>query len=248
MRPGSLSRVQLSPTAGSGEVRFPTYYCLRQLLLDVGDDALAGGDAGLHGLLDAAGDRRDLLRHDVVPAVDLTPDGVGLALDAALAATDQELGAGARLAGLRLATALEATQGHTATRGERLGDGGRAAGDAVTRLQHGADVDQPGALGGVAALLGRRLGGGGVGLGGLARLVLCAAAGAAPGRLRRRLGSRRARGAAGRAAAGRARVALASGSGLLGGGAALRSRRVVGGAVASGGGHGGCQPLLRSFQ
>src|SRR3954454_19498385 len=98
MRPGSLSRVQLSPTAGRGQsVSLRTY--LRQLLLDVGDDALAGGDAGLHGLLDAPGDRRDLLRHDVVPAVDLTPDGVGLALDAALAATDQALGAGARLAG-----------------------------------------------------------------------------------------------------------------------------------------------------
>ena len=102
MRSGSLSRVQLSPTAGAGEVRFPAY--LRQLLLDVGDDALAGGDAGLHGLLDAAGDRRDLLRHDVVAAVDVAADGVGLALDAALAATDQALGTRARLAGLRLAT------------------------------------------------------------------------------------------------------------------------------------------------
>src|SRR4051794_27110607 len=114
MRPGSLSRVRLSPTAGSGEVRFPT--CFRQLLLDVGDDAPAGGDAGLHGLLDAAGDRRDLLRHDVVAAVDVTLDGVGLALDAALAATDQALGAGARPAGLRLATALEAAHGDAATR------------------------------------------------------------------------------------------------------------------------------------
>src|SRR3954466_8330489 len=104
MRPGSLSRVQLSPTAGRGK---SVSLYLRQLLLDVGDDALAGGDAGLHGLLDATGDRRDLLRHDVVPAVDLTPDGVGLALDAALAATDQALGTRARLAGLRLATALE---------------------------------------------------------------------------------------------------------------------------------------------
>src|SRR4051794_28039659 len=211
MRPGSLSRVQLSPTAGSGEVRFPTYYCLRQLLLDVGDDALAGGDAGLHGLLDAAGDGRDLLRHDVVAAVALTPDGVGLALHAALAATDQALGAGARLAGLRLAAALEAAQRDAATRRERLGDGGRATGDAVTRLQHGADVDQPGALGDVAALLRRRLGGGGVGLGGVARLVLRGAARPTTGRLRRRLGGRRARGAAG----GRARVALACGSGLL---------------------------------
>src|SRR6476619_7918493 len=153
MRPGSLSRVQLSPTAGRGKSVSLAY--LRQLLLDVGDDALAGGDAGLHGLLDAARDRRDLLRHDVVAAVDLTPDGVGLALHAALAATDQALGTRARLAGLRLATALEATQGDAATRGERLGDVGGDSGDAVTRLQDGADVDQPGALGDVAALLGR---------------------------------------------------------------------------------------------
>src|SRR3954452_9733691 len=110
MRPGSLSRVQLSPTAGSGEVRFPTYYCLRQLLLDVGDDALAGGDAGLHGLLDAAGDRRELLRHDVVAAVDLPPDGVGLAVHAALAAKYQAQGDWSRLARLRQTKASEPTQ------------------------------------------------------------------------------------------------------------------------------------------
>ena len=112
-------------------------------------------------------DRRDLLGHDVVAAVDLTLDGVGLALEAALAATDHALGAGARLAGLRLAAALEAAQGDPTAARERLGDVGGDAGDAVTRLQHGADVDQPGALGDVAALLRRRLGGGGVGLGGL---------------------------------------------------------------------------------
>ena len=46
--------------------------------------------------------------------VGLTRDGVRLALEAALAATDQALGAGARLAGLRLAAALEAAQGDAA--------------------------------------------------------------------------------------------------------------------------------------
>ena len=66
-------------------------------------------------LLDAAGHGRDLLGHDLVAAVDAALDGVGLALEAALAATDQALGAGARLAGLRLATALEAAQGDPAT-------------------------------------------------------------------------------------------------------------------------------------
>ena len=119
-----------------------------------------------------------------------------LALEAALAATDQALGTRARLAGLRLATALEAAQGDPAAARQRLGDVGGDAGDAVTRLQDGADVDQAGALGDVAALLRRRLGGGGVGLGGLARLVLRGGARATTGGLRRRLGGRRARGAA----------------------------------------------------
>ena len=115
--------------------------------------------------------------------------------------------------------ALEAAQGDPATGRERLGDVGGDAGDAVTRLQHGADVDEPGALGDVAALLRRRLGGGRVGLGGLAGLVLRSGARATTGGLRRRLGGRRARGAA------RAGGRLTSRTGLLGGGGA------------SGGGH-----------
>ena len=116
---------------------------LRQLLLDVGDDALAGGDAGLDGLLDAAGHRRrpaavtTLLRRSTSRATALVSR-----CEAALAATDQALGTRARLAGLRLATALEAAQGDTATARERLGDVGGDGGDAVTRLQHGADVDR----------------------------------------------------------------------------------------------------------
>src|SRR5215217_1046929 len=59
---------------------------LRQLLPGLGDDALAGGDAGLHGGLDPVGDLRDLLRHDVVAALGLTLDGADLAVEAALAA------------------------------------------------------------------------------------------------------------------------------------------------------------------
>ena len=176
--------------------------------------------------------------HDVVAAVGLTLDGVRLALEAALAATDQALGAGARLAGLRLATALEAAQGDPAAARERLGDVGGDAGDAVTRLQHGADVDQPGALGDVAALLRRRLGGGGVGLGGLARLVLRGAARATTGGLRRRLGGRRARGVARGVRVLRLRVAAA----FLA--AALRfAADVLCGGGAGGGGHVVSAPL-----
>ena len=185
--------------AGSGEVR-----SLRQLLLDVGDDALARGDAGLDRVFDAARHGGDLGGHDVVATAGLTRDSVRLTLEAALAATDQALGTRARLAGLRRATALEAAQGDPAAARERLGDVGGDAGDAVTRLQDSADVDQTGALGDVAALLRRRLGSGGLGLGGLARLVLRGGTRATTGGLRRRLGGRRARGAA------RARVAYAS--------------------------------------
>ena len=78
-------------------------------------------------------------------------------------------------------------------RRQRLDDVGGDGVDAVTRLQDGADVDEAGALSDVAALLGRRLGGGRVGLGGVARLVLRGGARATTGGLRRRLGGRRTR-------------------------------------------------------
>ena len=190
MRSGSLTR---APALSSRPVRGKSV-SLRQLLLDVGDDALARGDAGLDRVLDAAGHGGDLLGHDVVATVGLTRDSVRLTLDAALAATDQALGTRARLAGLRRATALEAAQGDPAAARERLGDVGGDAGDAVTRLQDSADVDQPGALGDVATLLRRRLGSGGLSLGGLAGLVLRGGTRATTGGLRRRLGGRRAGG------------------------------------------------------
>src|SRR3954451_7105388 len=85
-----------------------------------GGQALAGGDADLHGLLDAVrdggdagrdalGDARDPLRHDVLATVGLALDRAGLALEGAAVAADQALDARAGEAGLPLATALEAT-------------------------------------------------------------------------------------------------------------------------------------------
>src|SRR3954468_18205821 len=89
---------------------------LRELLPGLGDDALAGGDAGLDGGLDAVRDLRDLLRHDVVAALGLALDGADLTVQTPLAATDDALGARAHLAGLRLAATLEAAQRDAATR------------------------------------------------------------------------------------------------------------------------------------
>src|SRR5437762_872728 len=65
-------------------------------------------------------------------------------------------------------------------------EAGRDPDDAVTRLQDAADVDERGALGDVAALVGRGLRGAGVGGRGLGRLVLGARARALRGAPRRR--------------------------------------------------------------
>src|SRR3954453_1618212 len=189
MRPAALPEVRPSPP---WPVRGKSV-SLDELLPGLGHDALAGRDARLDGGLDAVRDLRDLLRHDVVATRGLTLDGADLTVETALAATDEALGARAHLAGLGLAATLEAAEGDPAARRQRLGDAGDDGGDAVTRLHDGAHVDEAGALGDVAALLGRRAGGAGVGLRGLARLVLGGAARTAAGRLRRRLTSRRTR-------------------------------------------------------
>src|SRR5215210_7642471 len=168
MWPAALPELRPSPPwPGRGKC-----VSLRELLPGLRDDALGAGDAGLDGGLDAVRDLRDLLRHDVVATGGLTLDGADLAVETALAATDDPLGTRAHLARLRVAATLEAAQGDPAARRQRLGDVGGDGGDAVTGLQHGADVDQAGALGDVAALLRRRLGGAGVRLRSLARLVL----------------------------------------------------------------------------
>src|SRR3954447_11752719 len=241
MRPAALPEVLPSPP---WPVRGKSV-SLDELLPGLGHDALAGRDARLDGGLDAVRDLRDLLGHDVVATRGLALDGADLAVETALAATDEALGARAHLAGLGLAATLEAAQGDPATRRQRLGDAGDGRGDAVTRLHDGADVDEAGALGDVAALLGRRLGSAGVRLRGLARLVLGGAARTATGRLRRRLTRRRAVGRARRGAprrgarSGRARRvarrgALARRAAALGAAAALGG--VLGVAV-RGGGH-----------
>src|SRR4051794_16453263 len=168
MRPAALPELRPSP-------RWPVRgkcVSLRELLPGLRDDALGAGDAGLDRGLDAVGDLRDLLRHDVVATRGLTLDGADLTVEAALAATDDALGTRARLAGLRLAATLEAAQRDAAARRQGLDDARGDGGDAVTRLHDGTDVHEAGTLGDVAAQLGRRLGGAGVGLRGLARLVL----------------------------------------------------------------------------
>src|SRR3954447_1558599 len=233
MRPAALPEVRPSPP---WPVRGKSV-SLRELLPGLGHDALAGGDARLDGGLDAIRDLRDLLRHDVVAALGLALDGADLAVETALAATDDALGTRAGLAGLRLAAALEAAQRDAATRRQGLDDVRGDGGDAVTRLHDGTDVHEAGALGDVAALLGRRLGGAGVGLRGLARLVLGGAARAAAGGLRRRLTSRR---AVGRARRGATRRGARSGRArrVARRGALARRAAALGAAAALGGGLG----------
>src|SRR4051795_8967126 len=237
MRPAALPEVRPSPP---WPVRGKSV-SLDELLPGLGHDALAGRDARLDGGLDAVRDLRDLLRDDVVATLGLALDGADLAVETALAATDDPLGTRAGLAGLRLAATLEAAQRDAATRRQGLDDVRGDGGDAVTRLHDGADVHEAGALGDVAALLGRRLGGAGVRLRGLARLVLGGAARRAAGRLRRRLPSRRAVGRARRGAAragaarsgarrGRARRVARRGA-LARGAAALGAVAALGGAL-----------------
>ena len=176
-------------------------------------------------------DGRDLLGHDVLATRGLTLDGVGLALEAALAATDAR--APARVRALRrLASAprrSSAAQLTLAARRERLGDAGATSVTRSRASSDGADVDEHGALGDVAALLGRRLAAR-VGLGGLARLVLRRGARAATGGLRGDLRAVVAR-ACCAAVARRSRVALAQRRVLRGGAALRRPLRVGGGGL-----------------
>src|SRR3954453_15183281 len=90
MRPAALPEVRplLRPARGKS-------VSLRQLLARLGDEALAGGDAGLDGGLDAVRDLRDLLRDDVVATRGLALDGADLTVETALAAADDALRTGA---------------------------------------------------------------------------------------------------------------------------------------------------------
>src|SRR4051795_11255627 len=88
MRPAALPELRPSPP---WPVRGKSV-SLRQLLPRLGDEALARGDAGLDGGLDAVRDLRDLLRHDVVAAGGLALDGADLTVEATLATADEALG------------------------------------------------------------------------------------------------------------------------------------------------------------
>src|SRR5829696_9728824 len=227
MRPANPARVRRSPSARRGKcVRLRDR---RDPLARAPGDPLAGSDAGLHDRLDA----RDLAGDDVAAALGLALDRADLTLGARAVAADEALGLAATAAqlalepGARLAhVALELVAGGVAA-ALQLGDPllgalasrrhvaqlGYESDGAIARLERGADVHERGALGDVAALLGGRLHGADVGLGGLARLVGRDRAVATSGRLRRRLGGR---GAAGSARRGLARSRLASGALALG--------------------------------
>ena len=185
MRPGSLTRAPASPPGRAGGSPFP----YARVLTTRSPAATPAWTVSSMRPATVA----TCLVTTLLATLGLTRDGVRLAVEAALAAADDALGAGAHLAGLGLAATLEAAQGDAAARRQRLDDVGGDGGDAVTRLQDGADVDEAGTLGDVAALLGRRLGGGRVGLGGVARLVLRGGARTTTGGLRRRLTSGRTR-------------------------------------------------------
>ena len=135
--------------------------------------------------VDGLGDAGEALGHDVVATVGLALGRVDVALEGAAVAADEALDARAGQLGLALAAALEATDvllDLALAALERLlrarhgavlvDDAGGDADDAVTGLEDAADVDERGALGDVATLLGRDLRGLRVGAGGLARLVL----------------------------------------------------------------------------
>ena len=96
----------VSSAAGGGSA-----WRLRQdldLLAGLGDDALAGRDAELHGVLDAVGDEVDTLGDDVRTAVGLALDGLAVAADDPLDLRAGALGAALELGAGLGAAALEA--------------------------------------------------------------------------------------------------------------------------------------------
>src|SRR3954454_21077260 len=249
MRPAGLPAAPPSPSRRAGEVGG-----LRQradALLGEEGDALAGGDAGLHGLLDAGGHGGELVAHDRAAAGRVTLDGLPVAphgaLDARARTADVplELVAGAVPAALeaRLQPAELALRG--LGRAVAVDQRRDALDDAVARLERGADVHQRGALGERTALGGGHASGGGVGLGGLTSAVGRGGAGATTGRLRRRLGGRLRRG--GRTGARRAARAGRTGARRAARGALARRGRLARGlAVVVGGlGHEETAAFLR---
>ena len=162
-------------------------------------DARGGGDADLGDALDARGDARELLRHDVAAARRVTLDGGAVAADDALEARAGLLDVALELvAGLDAATLVASLELVELLLGllagaERVGDRRRGADDAVARLERGADVGQRGALGQRLALLRRDARGAGLERSGVARLVLGLRADATT-RAARRRGGRRAAG------------------------------------------------------
>src|SRR4051794_41775153 len=114
MRPAALPELRplLRPVRGKS-------VSLRQLLPRLGDEALARGDAGLDGGLDAVRDLRDLLRHDVVAAGGLAPAGAGPPGEAAPATADEAPGAPGHPPGRRLGARPRARPRGGAARGRR---------------------------------------------------------------------------------------------------------------------------------
>src|SRR4051794_17726907 len=217
MRPANLDRHRPSPGRTGGSVGLGGR---SDLVRALGDELRAGGEAGLHDVLDAGGDELqvglDVLPQAVAVLVELALRLLDVALELLLVALEGPLDLGAGLLGLALdlrarglATAfdlLEATLRLRAV-GVRLDD----AADTVAGLERGADLEVERAAGEVLDLRDARLRG------------LRGASGAG---LRPRVGARSLGALAARALPG-ARRLTTSGARRLGGGG-LGGRTVVG--------------------
>src|SRR3954454_2237057 len=158
MRPANLDRYRPSPGRTGGSVGLGGRSGLVRAL---GDELRAGGEAGLHDVLDAGGDelqvRLDVLPEAVAVLVELTLRLLDVALELLLVALEGPLDPGTALlqltlylgAGLPrlaldlrargLATALELLEATLGLRAIRVGL--NDAGDGVAGLEGGADLE-----------------------------------------------------------------------------------------------------------
>src|SRR3954449_2491944 len=240
MRPANLDRYRPSPGRTGGSVGLGGR---SDLVRALGDELRAGGEAGLHDVLDAGGDELqvglDVLAKAVAVLVELALRLLDVALELLLVALEGplDLGAallqltldlGAGLAGLALdlrarglATALELLEATLGLGAIRVGLDD--AGDGVAGLEGGADLEVDRATAEVLDLLDT----------GLRRLRRAAGAG-----LRLRVGARSLRALATRALPGARRLTTSGArrlrrGGLVGGAAAVavaarRARAVAG--------------------
>src|SRR3954451_3202491 len=163
MRPANLDRHRPSPGRTGGSVGLGGR---SDLVRALGDELRAGGEAGLHDVLDPGGDELqvglDVLPQAVAVLVELALRLLDVALELLLVALEGPLDLGAGLLGLALdlrarglATALDLLQATLRLRavGVRLDD----AADTVAGLERGADLEVERAAGEVLDLRDARL-------------------------------------------------------------------------------------------